>query len=168
MQLNELKTQLKAYRSTLSEIIQHRKEWQAAETLIYTTLTKVVKELDINALVEKEEKWGGLGHVCFKFGSRESGIFERAGGAKHALMKEGGCLHYTQLYNGSISVWLSMPTIENLTEPQTLKPIEIYQPKELKEGAIIGHLTGFLRTMINWERQNLAHHGMVVNFLAKK
>lgn len=160
MHLNDVRHQLKTYRTTLAEINQNRTAWEKSKLLISNTLVNMIQELEMNAEVEKEEKTEGLEFVYLKFGSRESGIAARSGKAKRDFMKDGGYLYYTQLYNGKISVWISTPVIENFTECPPIKPFKIYAPAELKEADIIQDVAIFLKVMTNWEVNSIEHHKM--------
>jgi hypothetical protein len=73
-------------------------------------------------------------------------------------MKEGGFLFYTQIYNGKVSVWISLPVIENFVEQQAPAPLDIYEPSEIKEDLIVRHVAEFLKTMALWEDQDMEHH----------
>lgn len=160
MQLDALKTDLQLYRTVIDKVNRNRQGWEDAKNLIFSTLTKVVKATKMKAKVEKEEKRRGMELVYLCFENRESGIYEEIGSTKRHYMKEGGYLFYTQIYNGKITVWISLPTIEDFMDRVPPKPIEVYEPSEIKEEIIIKHVSEFLKAMTEWEDKDIEHHAI--------
>jgi hypothetical protein len=158
MNIEDLKTGLSIYQKAVSNANSYRKEWKAGtKNLVFDTLTKIVQITGMGAEVRKEEKLDGMEMVFLVFKKRESGIFEHFEDTVRPYMKEGGYLFYTQIYNGKISIFISLPVIENFIERTKPKPVGIFEPAELTEEIIIDHVSQFLKEMASWEDNDLQH-----------
>lgn len=158
MNLEDLKSQLSIYRNAVNTAKQYRADWKdGVREQIINTLTKIVEETKMNAEVKKEDKMDGMQLVYLAFKKRESGISEHFEDTTRPYMKEGGYLFYTQIYNGKISVFISLPTIENFIDRKPPKPLGVFDPSDITEAIIVDHVTKFLKEMAMWEDNDLEH-----------
>tara|TARA_R100000789_G_C2999939_1_gene148498 strand:- start:483 stop:986 length:504 start_codon:yes stop_codon:yes gene_type:complete len=158
MEAKDLHQQLLNYQTAIANVDSYRKNWKKTKKLILSTLKLLNSELKLSLKIETEENFEGMEMVYATLGKRKSGIAEKIEGTKRYYFKEGGFLAYTQLFNGKISVWITLPTIENLMETPAPEPLHIYKPSEITKEVVQQNLAVFFKDMTEWEDQDLQHH----------
>jgi len=158
MNTEAVKTKLQNYQEALAAVKQYRHDWIKAKELIFECLNEIKSTFDINVKIEIEDKVEGMEFIYFGFGPRNSGLFEIYEKTKLPVIKDGGYLFYTQLYNGKISVLVTVPTIEKYMEALEPKSLEVLQPAKLTKEKIMGHVAAFLEEVTIWEDRDFEHH----------
>lgn len=153
-----VKVKLQHYQNALTAVDTYRKDWTKAKELIMASLNEVKTTFELNVKIDIEAKVEGMEFIYFGFGPRNSGLFQVYEKTKVPIIKDGGYLFYTQLYNGKISVLVTAPTIEDYMEAIEPKPLEVLRPAELTEEKIMEHVSSFLEEMTAWEDRDFAHH----------
>lgn len=157
--MEEIEEKLNSYRDALQMIGENRMVWQKdTQSLIQTTLEKVVKQKRMAARVIAEKKMEGMEVVYLTYGKQPSGISEVIDAeVKIPLMKEGGNLFYLQTYNGKISVGITLPSIENVMPKMPPTIIDVYAPDKITEDVILSHVKQFIEGLTEWENQDKTH-----------
>lgn len=158
MNTEAVKTKLQNYQNALAAVNQYRDDWAKAKDLIFSCLNEIKSTFGLNVKIDIEDKVEGMEFIYFGFGQRSSGLFEVYEKTKLPVIKDGGYLFYTQLYNGKISVLVTVPTIEKYMEALEPKSLEVLRPDELTREKIIGHVISFLDEMTAWEDRDFEHH----------
>jgi len=112
----------------------------------------------LNVKIDIEDKVEGMEFIYFGFGSRNSGLSEVYENTKLPVIKDGGYLFYSQLYNGKVSVLITLPVIEKYMEALEPKPLEVLRPAEITKEKIMEHVSDFLEEMAVWEDRDFGHH----------
>lgn len=93
--------------------------------------------------------------VSLAFGNRPSGIFDKEEGRHLSMI--GGALHFSQMYNGKIFIWIEYPYIENLSyHDPGYKGLKTLEPNELLEDLVLSVVEDFVRIII--ESENRERH----------
>ena len=160
MTIEILRSKYKTYQEARLKAVELRNEWPTAKEIISKTLTKVRDDLGMNAEIKVEAKMEGLEIVYLSFGKTASGIFEKIGDTTRPIIKEGGHLFYTQIYNGQITVWKTLPNIEKLMDPESPEQLGKYSPSQITERIVMEHIAEFLDDLATWEDHELNSKGI--------
>ena len=148
-----LKERAAKYKSILQQAMDYREAWgDNLKQFILDGVDKVLKQTDVKATVEIEERFEHLETIAVSLGKSVSAIAETFdSGAKRSIIKDMGALNFSQIFNGKVQVWMTFPLIEGLMQPQQPKMIGIFAPPEFNEDLILSNFDEFFKELINWE-----------------
>lgn len=148
-----LKERASKYKTILQQAMDYREAWEGnLKQFILDGVDNVLKQTDVNANVEVEEKFEHLETISIFLGKSISAIAETfPSGAKRSIIKDMGSINYSQIFNGKVQVWMTFPLIEGLMQPQQPKMIGIFAPPEFNEDLILSNFDEFFKELINWE-----------------
>ncbi|MEE9437885.1 MAG: hypothetical protein V3V14_02725 [Saprospiraceae bacterium] len=154
LDLGTLVSKATKYKTVLKNTEDYRKKWpKKMKPLIIKTLKDILKQTEIKAKIEEQDKIENLEAIILDLGRSASGISENleATDIKRAMIKNNGALIYQQLFNGKVMIMTMAPYIEGYGEAKPPKPLEILRPEELTHSFIIRHVELFLKEITEWE-----------------
>lgn len=137
--------------------IQERRDYwnNQLRDILRTQLKYYVENIKSDWYVDFNNNKTNYETVSLAFGNRPSGIFDREEGRHLSLI--GGALHFSQIYNGKIFIWIEYPYIEDLSyHDPSQKGLKTLEPIELTEEVVLNVVEDFIRIIIeseNRERQ---------------
>jgi len=148
-----LKERAGKYKGILQQAMDYREAWgDSLKQFILDGVDNVLKQTDVKATVEVEERFEHLETISISLGKSVSAIAETFdSGAKRSIIKDMGSINYSQIFNGKVQVWMTFPLIEGLMQPQQPKMIGIFTPPEFNEDLILSNFDEFFKELINWE-----------------
>jgi hypothetical protein len=152
-ELTSLQIKAEAYKTVLENTIQYRKQWPEVKAMITSTLTEIMKQLDIKSEIKSVDKIQNLESVVLDLGKSSSGIVENIedSGVHRTMVKNNGAIIYQQLFNGKIMIMVLGPSIEGYGEPKPPKTLEILRPDEVTLPFLIKHVDFLLKEVVEWE-----------------
>jgi len=153
--LSSIKKEHTAYIRAKEKTTQLRSQWPTARKVILDTLNHIKAEVQMDVKIKVEDKMEGMEVIYLSYGKEDSGIFEKIGKTKRPVIKEGGHLFYTQLYNGKVGVWKTLPNIKKLMNAQAPQKLGLFEPEEITEELIISQVAEFLQSLATWEDKDL-------------
>ncbi len=152
-ELMNLKRKVGEYKEVLNNTTAYRKAWnESLRDAIINKLEEIIKETELPAEIETNEKVENLESIVLNLGQAKSGLYEKLNNdVNRHLIKHNGSLVYQQLFNGKVVVLIMYPTIEGYGQPAPPKQVGIYRPEEIKPPFIIRHMESFIKEMTNWE-----------------
>ncbi|SDK42517.1 hypothetical protein SAMN05421823_102701 [Catalinimonas alkaloidigena] len=144
------------YVQMLEKISLRRSAWQRNKQVLLQILQQIEKEVELDWQVRTNNEYSNMEQVSLSFPLKQLGIhyedkFTREN--KSYFMKGGG-LNYSQMANGMIHVWVSMPTVDELREYIGEPPvIGIIDPAQLNSKLIIKHIEKFLKYVLLWDEE---------------
>ncbi len=153
MKFTALKDRAKRYQEILDQVVTYRDEWGSSlKHFIINKSEEILKQTDINANIQVEERFKNLESITISLGKSLSGISEVVDeNVNRSIVKDQGALIYSQLFNGKIQVWMTYPLIEGLMQPKPPKGMGIYAPPEIDERHIMTKFDEFFKELIEWE-----------------
>ena len=144
-----LKRELQTYLDAEKKIEARREEWKnTTETLILNIFNELVKrhtELRMDAFRSVENHHS----IFIGFPVKPSGIIIREDKSARALIKKGTILCYHQLVNGKILAYNSFSFVEVLQDRPPIKSLGSFEPQNITEEKILGHVTLWLNSLNN-------------------
>lgn len=150
------------YLNALIQTNERRELWQSStkNTLIEVLEMIAAQIKDLNPEVQRFKVLDHLETVNIVCGLLPSGHVERGekenGPYINYYQKEGGCLSYSQSYNGKIHVMISYPFIEKVTGKIETTLVATMEPKEITEDVISDHFITFMEAKTKWEGLDVA------------
>ena len=159
----ELKEQIKAHQKTQRITTQRQQLWlQEKQAYTQATLEQLVTDYNISGKVASEKDTSNMKPVYLDLGQVESGIAKLEGeNINVPYIKVLGCLFYTPVHNGMISVIVRLPYIKDLMQAHTPKLLETIAPKEITKDVIENNLIEFFKELQNWENQGVNTHNPI-------
>ena len=153
MNFSSLAPRVDRYKSILNNTKKYRKAWNTKlKPMIKETLESFIKEFDLDADVDVDNRLENLEMIIFSLGRQKSGISELINDSdRKPVIRSNGMLTYQQLFNGKVVIWIGYPHLEGMGDPKPPKTLEILRPEELKEAFILRHLETLLVEVTNWE-----------------
>jgi len=114
--------------------------------MIFRTLSELSVDLKPLQAI-KEGSVRNFDTVCLGFRPTPTNIVLREGTVTRGLVKMGGYLFYSQVYNGKILVGISYPHVETLQDARPNKGLALLDPEEITEEKIFEHVEHFLKEL---------------------
>jgi len=151
--LTNLTGKVNKYKLMLANTKSYRQDWKdTLKDTIIKSLTNITTEVGLDVEISVDDNIESLERIVLDLGKEESGIKEKVdSNTFRPLIKSNGVLVYQQLFNGKVAVWIGLPYIEGVGEPQAPHKMEIFRPQEISEGHIVRHMEEFLRAVTDWE-----------------
>ena len=138
-----------AYQNSLNEIQKRRSIWnETTKDLIFDTLTEIKDIKNLDWRVQKVEVVNNLHNVNLSFNKSHSGITQDS----EVYLKFGGTLFFSQHYNGTISIFMEFPYVENWISEAEVLEFENTLPEKITEEYIKNQVVRFLDAIIKWEQ----------------
>ena len=149
--LDRVKTAFQAYCTVVTRTNERQNYWNSTtKELIYSTLNLLSVDLKpMQALNENSVR--NFDTVCLGFGPVPTNIVIHKAAIK-GLVKMGGYLFYSQVFNGKVLVGVSYPYVEELQDPTPNKGFAILDPEEVTKEKIFEHVEHFLKELTEVER----------------
>jgi hypothetical protein len=130
--------------------------------LIFRTLSALSADMKPLKAV-KQESISNFDTVCLGFRPTPTSIVVREGEGAKGLVKMGGYLFYSQVFNGKVLVGISYPCVETLQDPAPNKGLALLDPEEITKEKIFEHVEHFLKELTEDEsspsmEEELARH----------
>lgn len=152
--MEKIKRLVKELKDERNKISERRSLWaKSLRDLIHSHLSYYCDQVEEDWHVNTNQSKENHESVYIAFGNVPSGIFDRDQNSH--LMLVGGALHFSQIYNGKIFVWIEYPYIEDLLYPKSpYKDLGIVEPKGLDEDAIEKYVEEFIEEIIRSEARD--------------
>ena len=133
------------------KISERRSLWkESLRNLIISQLEYYCDQVDEDWHVSTNQSKKNYESVYIAFGNVPSGIFDRE--QNNHLMLSGGALHFSQIYNGKLYVWIEYPYIKDLSyHKPPYKDLGMVEPNDLDEETIEKYVEEFIEEIIKSE-----------------
>jgi len=161
--MKNLKEQLKKEEL---KVISSREKWQKEiKPLLLKKLNSIKDYLDLNLFVQENDSIINHETVLLSFSDEPSGlsynpndIFNQQESKSGIIVKTGGYIVFSQIYNGEIIIWISYPRIDEVLklESETIH-LKIVSIDELTDDLIESSVEIFLKEMIKWQKHGVKY-----------
>ncbi|UEG55243.1 hypothetical protein LLH06_09755 [Mucilaginibacter daejeonensis] len=139
------------YLFALKRVEIRRKEWiEVRKHLLLDRLRTIKGQFNIDAQVQELEVPNTIGAVALVFNRVDSGITKKDTLPPQVYGLDPGSLAFTQSTNGTVSVFVMMPKIEEHTRESTPDLLRIVEPEELDEKLIDELFVEFMYLLTAW------------------
>ena len=148
------------YQKAIENIKSKRDIWEnTTHTLLNKTLTDIANSNKIGWHVQDFGMGRNLDTVNISFGPNNSGLVVKDEKGTKALVKHGGYLAFSTMYNGDISVYLSYPYVDEHMQRIPVRQLDRISPESITVEYIVSMTKLFLAEMLAWEKGEKLKYG---------